>query len=230
MVAIPERAYVGVDGCGNGWVAVVIDERGFIEAGLFASFAEVADRYRMAAAVGVDIPIGLVSEGGRDADTAARKLLGKRRSSVFPVPPRVAVEADSYPAASAAARAAWGKGLSKQVFALFSKILEADAFARDERIHEAHPEVSFAVLGGAVVAHKKKSWGGLHARRDLLLRKAGIELPPTLGDADVAGIDDVVDAAVAAWSARRIAQGQARSFPEHPGQRDRSGRIIAIRA
>ena len=53
--------------------------------------------------------IGLVSEGERDADTAARKLLGKRRSSVFSVPPRAAAEADSYEPANAGARATWGK-------------------------------------------------------------------------------------------------------------------------
>jgi predicted RNase H-like nuclease len=54
----------------------------------------------------------------------AQTLLGMRRSSVFRIPPRAAVEADCYEAASAAARAGCGKGLSKQAFALFPKILE----------------------------------------------------------------------------------------------------------
>ncbi len=75
--------------------------------------------------------------------------------------------------------------------------------------------------------HGKKTWGGLQARLGLL-RGQGIELPAVLGEADNVGIDDVVDAAAAAWSARRIARGHARSFPDPVVQRDPKGRMIAI--
>ena len=219
--------YVGVDGCTHGWVAVVIGDKSFVEARVFASFEEAREHYRNARSVAVDMPLGLVDGGDRDADTAAQAFLGKRRRSVFCVPPRCAVECDAYDRANGAAREAGAKGLSKQAYALFPKIRELDAFASDERIHEVHPEVSFAVLGGGIVPHKKKTWGGLHARLTLL-RQAGIDLPGSLGVADAAGIDDVVDAAAAAWSARRIAKGQARAFPDKPKQRDRTGRVIAI--
>ena len=223
-----KRTYVGVDGCVHGWVAVVLGERSFVEARVFASFEEVAEQYRTARVLAVDMPVGLAAEGPREADAAARAFLGKRRSSVFPMPPRCAVEAKSYEAACKASRASGAKSPSKQAFGLFPKILELDAFARDDRIHEVHPEVSFAVLrGGAIVPHKKKTWGGLHQRLELL-RDAGIELPGSLGVADAAGIDDVVDAAIAAWTARRIGKKSARTFPERPKQRDRSGRVIAI--
>jgi predicted RNase H-like nuclease len=53
-------------------------------------------------------------------------------------------------------------------------------------------------------------------------------LPADLGDANAVGIDDVVDAAAAAWSAARIALGSARTFPASPQQRMPSGRVIAI--
>ena len=223
-----KRTYVGVDGCIHGWVAVVVGERAFVEAKVFASFEEVAEQYRAARVLAVDMPVGLVGDGPREADAAARAFLGKRRSSVFPMPPRAAVEAKSYDAACKASRANGSKSPSKQAFGLFAKILELDGFATDDRIHEVHPEVSFAVLrGGSIVPHRKKTWGGLHERLELL-RAAGIELPGSLGVADAAGIDDVVDAAVAAWTARRIGKGTARSFPERAKQRDRSGRVIAI--
>jgi predicted RNase H-like nuclease len=41
----------------------------------------------------------------------------------------------------------------------------------------------------------------------------GIELPDDLGEAGVAGFDDVLDAAAAAWSAACIAAGEAQSLP-----------------
>ncbi|MFJ9709402.1 DUF429 domain-containing protein [Streptomyces sp. NPDC101234] len=53
-------------------------------------------------------------------------------------------------------------------------------------------------------------------------------LPDTLGEADRVPADDVLDAAVAAWSAHRIALGAAQRIPEPP-QRDAEGRAIEIR-
>ena len=47
--------------------------------------------------IAVDIPIGLPdSAEPRAADIEARKLLGKRRSSVFPTPHRAVLEAPTY--------------------------------------------------------------------------------------------------------------------------------------
>jgi predicted RNase H-like nuclease len=43
----------------------------------------------------------------------------------------------------------------------------------------------------------------------------------------VAGLDDLVDACAAAWTAARIAQGKAISFPDPP-ERDAFGLPIAI--
>jgi hypothetical protein len=50
-------------------------------------------------------------------------------------------------------------------------------------------------------------------RRDLL-QAAGIDVPNSLlGDAGTAPPDDVLDAAIAAWTARRIAQKTAQLLP-----------------
>ena len=103
-----------------------------------------------------------------------------------------------------------------------------DAFVADPRLHEVHPELSFQTMAGRPLRHGKKSWGGQTERRRLLA-EAGIELPTFLGAVDAVPPDDVLDAAVVAWSALRIARGHASSFPGSPEQEDR-GRLICIRA
>jgi predicted RNase H-like nuclease len=61
--------------------------------------------------------------------------------------------------------------------------------------------------------------------RRLLLADAGLELPDQLV-AGEAAVDDVLDAAVAAWSAGRKARGEAKPLPADPPIDD--GRAIAI--
>lgn len=219
--------FLGVDGCKRGWVCVALDRAGFRSAAFCERFEGVLSRHADAVAIAVDIPVGLCN-APRDADIAARKRLGRRASTVFPTPPRAALEATSYADAQDAARQLIDRGVSKQAFALAPRILEVDAFATDDRIHEVHPEVSFHEMNGGSLRCSKKTWGGLQERL-ALLRAQGIELPVTLGEADPVGIDDVVDAAAAAWSARRIADGTAVSFPDRPSQHD-GARVIRIRA
>jgi predicted RNase H-like nuclease len=60
-----------------------------------------------------------------------------------------------------------------------------------------------------------------------LLAEAGIVIPDDLGHAGTAGADDILDAAVAAWSASRIAAGNAISLPDPP-QFDTNNRKVAI--
>jgi predicted RNase H-like nuclease len=88
-----------------------------------------------------------------------------------------------------------------------------------------HPEVSFAEMAQRPLDWSKKSWNGSQLRRGLL-REQGIDLPDTLPDVGAAGVDDVLDAAAAAWSADRIACGLAVSLPSPPQVID--GRPVAI--
>ena len=85
--------FVGVDGCPAGWFSVGFERNGGYEVNVFASFGELLDHYSDAGLVLVDIPIGL-PEGPerRECDSLARKLLGRRGSSVFPSPTRQTVE------------------------------------------------------------------------------------------------------------------------------------------
>lgn len=188
---------VGVDGFARGWVAVMLGDGSFRDAQAFRTFAELSAACRDARCIAVDIPIGA---GPREADEAARRFVGPRWASVFPTPPNDVIAQDDY-----AEAARLHPSLSRQSFALFRNIREVAA-CLDERIVEVHPEVSFRALKGAYLEEAKTTWSGFMERR-ALLAAAGIEIP----DALPAGLPlvDVLDAAVAAWTAARHARGEA---------------------
>ena len=193
----------GVDGTKAGWVAVFLESGRFVGARIVrpveTDFGELKDVRTIA----IDIPIGF---GPREADRAARKYLRGNASTVFPTPPRNVLEAPFAP----------GLGASAQAHALGPRILHVTRLARaDDRIREVHPEVSFRAMNdGRPLRYRKKSAGGALERVELL-RRHGITLDD-LGDAAFAPLDDVLDAAAAAWSAYRIATGTAASLPDPP--------------
>jgi predicted RNase H-like nuclease len=210
----------GVDGYRRGWVAVSLDPSGDVEVSTHASFVEVLAL--RAQVIAVDIPIDPAGRGARPADAAARAFVRSRASSVFPTPPRAALEARTFAEANERARTITGRGISQQAFALARKILEVHELAAvDERVIEMHPEVSFCALAGGPLPHSKHSAEGLAHRRSLLAA-AGIELP-----AAYSGVPetDLLDAAAGAWSAARYASGTAQAFP--PEHRGRLGAIWA---
>ena len=167
--------------------------------------------------VGIDIPIGLPDATAREADRLARtELPPGRKSSVFPTPVRSSVLADTWPEANAANKEATGKGLSHQGFNLCRKIAEVDAWVLAGPgvvVVEVHPEVSFAALG-ADTAPSKRSAAGSGVRREAL-RRAGLLLPEQLRGSGWAR-DDALDACAVAWTARRVAAGEARRLPDPP--------------
>ncbi|MFI9586777.1 DUF429 domain-containing protein [Streptomyces sp. NPDC052236] len=225
-------AVLGVDACPAGWVAVELRDARFAGARLGASLHSLL-REAVRSGVGVvavDMPLGLLDTGWRSADTEAAALLGRLRGSVFRVPPRAVWQEEHYESASRRCRALTGAGLSRQSWGLATKLREANsclAEAGGERLYEVHPEVSFwALAGNRQLPHRKKSWAGQMARR-ALLDAAGVVIPDELGDVGRVPPDDVLDAAAAAWSAQRIAEGRARTLPDPP-QYDRGGRPIAI--
>ena len=219
----------GVDGCPKGWIAIVLDEGRFARAEFASTFAELLSYLADAQVIAVDIPIGLPDGSERRAaDVKARRLLGPRGSSVFATPPRVVLEAPSYAKANALSKERFGRGISTQSYALRKKIFEVDACAaNDDRIFEVHPEVCFTEMNGEPLTHSKKSWHG-QATRLRLLANAGITIPDDLGDEGKIPPDDIIDAAAAAWSAVRIANGNAGCLgtPTHDGKPNPSaGRI-----
>jgi predicted RNase H-like nuclease len=248
-------ATAGVDGCRNGWIAVIVTA-GFADARVRVAktLAEIVDAPAAPAVVAVDIPIGLPDRSGprgRTPDRLVRPLLGARQSSVFSIPSRAAVYAaidaavpppDRFRHACEVSRqtSAEGRGVARQAFNLFGKIIEVDGLLLQQptlrgRMFECHPEVSFwAMNGNAPLVEPKKVRNkpypaGLELRRQLLLGR-GFPVP-ALDPADMrasgAGLDDLIDACAAAWTAARIARGCAVRFPDPP-QHDASGLPMAI--
>ncbi len=222
---------VGVDACRAGWVAVVLDDGQLADARLAGTLDEIAGSCPGAAAIGVDMPLGLVERGWREADRLAAARLGAHRSRLFMVPPRAVWEAGSHEEAVRRCRQLTDPpaGCSRQAWGLREKLLQAnELYARRRHpLFEVHPELSFAELnGGTPVAAGKKTWNGQMTRRALLAR-AGIVLPGDLAAAGSVPPDDVLDAAAAAWSAARIAGGRASCLPQPP-QPAADGGAIAI--
>ena len=208
----PGVAVTGIDGYPRGWVAVDLDAEGNATARASRLLGELVDPG--AAVVAVDIPIGIPEQGRRAADIEAQRFVGARRSTVFFTPPRAVLEAQTYEEARRVAVVATGKSISSQSYALRGRILEADPLARaDARIVEVHPEVSFCELAGGPLRSSKHTPEGLRERR-ALLEQAGLVLPERPRGVPEA---DLLDAAVAAWSAARYARGEAQPLPAgHP--------------
>lgn len=217
----------GVDGTKKGWVVVTLDENG-VDAFGAPSIVEVLARLKGAQAVAIDMPIGFADRaepGGRRCEKAARAILGRRSSSVFSSPCRAALQAGDYAGASAVNRASsvHSLGLSKQSHAIFPKMREIDSALDPDlqaRVFEVHPEVCFSELArisGQEIGDNKKSWAGA-AQRIALLESAGLSVGGlmTRGRELGAASDDIIDAAAAAWTARRRVIGAALCLPENP--------------
>jgi predicted RNase H-like nuclease len=253
----PGPAVTGVDGCARGWVAVTLTFTGGPAAAHPApgaapgtappspglpdvARAEVASGVTVAATLdglpltgvtGIDMPLGLLGAGWRDADLLARRALGRRGVTVFAIPPRPVWECGTYAEANRVCRALTGKGFSVQAWGLRRKIAEAEEFRRRApslaspvQLYEVHPELAFAAMAGAPLPDSKHTPAGLAVRRELLAA-AGITLPARVAGA---AADDLLDAAAVAWSARRIAAGQA-VILAGPPQRADDGARIAVR-
>jgi predicted RNase H-like nuclease len=151
-------------------------------------------------------PLGNEPRYNRTRHSAQIVLLGARRP---------ALEAPDYVTAADLSRRLAGEGISRQAFALQPKVIQVDRWVREtpHRVVEVHPEASFAELAGTPLALRKSSWAGMVLRRRLLAG-ARISLPDELGLAgEKAGVDDVLDAAAAAWTAVRVRRGQASCTP-----------------
>jgi predicted RNase H-like nuclease len=220
----------GVDGCRRGWAVVTATIGGGSTVECLADLNSVIARLDAGAlaAVGIDIPIGLPEVGPRSCDVEARRMIGPRRSSVFPAPLRGVLGAETYEDAVTRCRALSGKAMSRQAFGILSKVDEVDQLVtpvRQRRLVEVHPEVSFAALAGRPMAHNKRTAEG-RAERLGVLRAVFPDVDGVAGD-PVAGTspDDVLDAFVVAWSARRWSTG---SHVRLGGDEDRRGLRMEI--
>jgi predicted RNase H-like nuclease len=228
MTAVRDQVVVGIDACRTGWFAVVL--QGDSASGMHLDdLDELRAHVPEAAGVAIDIPLTLPTRGRREADVLAKGLMGRRHPVVFFTPPLAALEASDHATASQINRELTSHGLSQQAFALRTKILEAREWL--PRAHapvwEAHPEVSFAAMTGTPILFPKQTWAGARLRAKALANE-GIVIRDDDPEAANIAADDVLDAAAAAWTARRCLTGHAISLPEAPGRADRRGVVPAI--
>ncbi len=231
---------VGLDGCRAGWVGLRLRyERGTLrewEWRLFPDFERVLNIWGEAEALAVDMPIGLLSSERaepRPCDRLARQRLGRRASCVFIPPTRPMLTVGNY----ASLRSL---GLSIQAYHLIPRIHELDCLITPElqrRVWEAHPELGFMALIGTALLSPKRTPEGHQARLSALQTAFGawgcaiwegaLALRTQVGK-QALGLDDLTDAWVLAWSARRHLSGQSETLIGDPAY-DERGLLMAIR-
>ncbi len=108
-----------------------------------------------------------------------------------------------------------------------------DALARSEtlarRTFEAHPEASFVTMNGGRPLHCSKKDGRGLLERLSLLEEHGFRLEIARASEGEGGfaLDDLLDAAVACWTAERIRDGQASAMPAE-AEVDARGREMRV--
>ena len=203
---------MGLDGARSGWVAAI--EQGNQRHLRLVRQLDDLPSFETAA---IDIPLGFpTSDGRRPAELDARRLLGPRRSSVFPTPPRAVLECPNYDEARRVAVAMTGRSVTKQAWNLRKRVLEAAAWSG--RLHEAHPELAFARMTGAPTPHAKSTRQG-SADRLAALAAVGLAVESFVGQNDVPPVD-AIDAIACLWVARRLRAGTAESLGRDFGPDD----------
>ena len=217
----------GVDGCRIGWFCVSRDQEQSLVYSVVPSL-EGLMATNVGQTIAIDIPIGLPAAGDRDVDQTARRMVGPRRSSVFPVPIRQTIGAENREEATAIGRQVDGRGVGVQSWAIVPKIVELDEILQRNRnlltsVHECHPEVCWTALNyGAPMQYGKKSSAGRLERLALLQNQFGEEGVTVFEAAkqrfrrcEVA-IDDILDAFACLWTAERVESGWAVGLLPNP--------------
>lgn len=207
-----------------------LDERGALQLAVDDDTRQLVRR--PAAVTLVDMPIGLFPSGrarARACDAAARRFLGPRAASVFNPPTRAMLRARTHAEVGPL-------GLTLQAFHLLEKVAALDralSRALQVKVREAHPEVAFACLAGAPLAHSKRGPAG-RAERLALLERAAPGARLAFDDFTarvprrVAALDDAFDALVLAVAARDVDRGAALRLPPGEPPRDRRGLAMEI--
>lgn len=183
----------------------------------------------------IDMAIGLPSckEQVRP-DKAARKILGKRGVTVFPVPCRQVVELGESKESviqnreelKELNRKKLGVGLTQQTLAIIPKMAEVDRFLQEHpeyknRICESHPEVCFARLNGnEAIKIKKSRSNGISKRIEVIekyLEHGALNDVKVLAKEGNCKPDDVLDAVCLAVTAKFKAEGKCECIQGEEG-------------
>lgn len=234
---LPYKLLAGVVPVPKGWLVAAGKLLGIQvfpeEPQVIGTFREVLDSIPAFVVIAVTVPIGLPTKphrGGRTADQEARQILGfPHAGAIGSTPTRAALAEKNYEAA----RRANGGLLDVVTWQMFAKIREVDAEMQpylQRQVYEVRPELSFYQLAeDEVLKHTKDSKAGQRERQDLLRRRMpgseriiDMELPRVR-------LAHLTDAAVALWTARRIAARAVSRVPLDPQWDDNGLRMEIVR-
>ena len=196
---------IGIDGCKSGWFAVWQNQDEAIETAIFQSMNNLKDFFIKSnqLIIGIDMPVILSEVMPREADQLARKLLGKKASSIFTAPTPEMLEQPNYEKASLVSKKLIGKSMSLQSWYLFPKIKDVQTVLHHENI----------------IIESKKTAEGFEIRKSLLdkhfLNFNFDSIRNKYQKKDVMD-NDILDALVVLWSTKRIVNTQASYLPEKP--------------
>ena len=224
---------VGIDGCSKGWILVSgKSDSSLIDKVQFStSLGFLLSKFQESIVV-IDMPTILSpTKYSRECDLLAKKFLGtKKQNTIFLTPSRTILECKNYSSANELSKKRYGKGLSKQSWNLKEKIIEVVSLKRStNKIIEGHPECSFKMLKKVGLESSKKTTFGMFERLKLL-KGEGLD-PIEVGSKLDANIevkpDDLIDAMILFWTARRVYKGCAKSLPsKEPVKLKEEGRIF----
>ncbi len=215
--------YIGVDGCKGGWIASIYD-KGSFEIKKYCSVDELVEANKNYNELLIDMVIGLQSNKNEvRPDNAARALIPGRTSTIFAVPARQTVYADTKEEMKKANKQALDKGLQEQAIGIIPKMRELDEFlqnnpAHKNRLKESHPEVCFSRLNGSVVMSRKADGEGITERVGIIK-----QYMPEITEEYIyqeakrfkCNADDVVDSIVLCITANLVSQGKTDVIPEN---------------
>ena len=215
---------IGIDGCKSGWFSIWENQDETIKSSIFSNLNELKNFFKKhnRLIIGIDMPVVLSEVIPREADQLARKLLGKKASSVFTAPTPDMLKQSNYEQASLVSKKLFGKSMSLQSWYLFSKIRDVQTILHNEHIniYEIHPELSFREMNNRnVVLESKRGLEGFNIRKSLLsiyFKKFIFEeIRDQYKRKDLMD-NDILDALAVLWSTKRIQTNEAFFLPQYP--------------
>jgi len=215
---------IGIDGCKAGWFAVWHSQDETIETAIFPSISNLKDFFVEfnQFIIGIDMPVILSEVMPREADQLARKLLSKKASSVFTAPTPKMLDQPNYEKACLISKNLIGKSMSLQSWYLFPKIKDVQTILhyKNIKVFEIHPELSFRAMNNQkVILESKKTNEGFEIRKSLLDKHFldfNFDVIRNKYQKKDVMDDDILDALVVLWSAKRIVNNQALYLPKIP--------------
>ena len=210
---------VGIDWMSPCWIAVELTGKS-LNMRCFQNIEQICSTYASADEILIDIPIGLpenAEQAKQRPDQPARDYLkGTRKSTVFNVPYRQIVYADSYEEAKELGL----QRISRQSDGIRPMIRQVDEYLQEHpqwknRLRESHPEVAFQALNHGIGLASKHKPEGIEERCQIL-EKNGLNIRSLLSQVSKKQQEDVLDAASLALTGQLGRQNKFKTLPEHP--------------